>query len=246
METFAAENDGVTVHRSGTVVNGFRNYDPTFGGYLQADPLMAASWSSYVYANSDPVGRADVFGLMSALPCASSFEYPDPDNQTVVCVPRDPPKPGPHGPSSGGHDPSGGGDVPSSPSDDPDFGDPWFGPLIGDVMPDRNIRDPFRGGMGGGLRDRARALRHELMQCAWQAFQDWKVCYLDCARPVRDLDYRERCRARGEVCADFGVGCNSVPRDCSTKMRDPTPYELKECRDLCLVWQTDDCKKIGQ
>ncbi len=62
-ETAAYMNDGATVHRSGLALNGFRTYDPFTGGYLQVDPLVPQTWSSYVYVDSDPVGRKDPMGL---------------------------------------------------------------------------------------------------------------------------------------------------------------------------------------
>jgi RHS repeat-associated protein len=43
--------------------NRHRVYDPFLGTYLQADPLLARSWSSYEYARSNPVMRTDRLGL---------------------------------------------------------------------------------------------------------------------------------------------------------------------------------------
>ncbi len=62
-ETIAWQNDGVTVHRPGIVLNGFRSYDPFTGAYLQVDPLVESTWSSYVYVNGNPVGKKDPRGL---------------------------------------------------------------------------------------------------------------------------------------------------------------------------------------
>ena len=59
----AYENDGVTVHRPGIVVNGYRVYDPFVGTYLSLDPLAPDTWSSYLYVDSNPVGRGDPSGL---------------------------------------------------------------------------------------------------------------------------------------------------------------------------------------
>ncbi len=61
------ENDGVTVHRPGlalNALNGFRTYDPFVGGYLQVDSMSDETRSSYVYADSDPVGHLDPDGKM--------------------------------------------------------------------------------------------------------------------------------------------------------------------------------------
>jgi RHS repeat-associated protein len=62
-ETAALENDGATVHRAGVALNGFRTYDPFVGGYLQVDPLVPDTWSSYAYVGSNPVGKTDPAGL---------------------------------------------------------------------------------------------------------------------------------------------------------------------------------------
>jgi RHS repeat-associated protein len=62
-ETVALENNGSTVHRSGIALNGFRTYDPFTGSFLQRDPIADRTWSSYSYADSNPVGTADPSGL---------------------------------------------------------------------------------------------------------------------------------------------------------------------------------------
>jgi RHS repeat-associated protein len=62
-ETASLSNNGTTVHRPGTAYNRFRTYDPLVGSYLQLDPRLASSWSSYVYVDSDPVGQMDPLGL---------------------------------------------------------------------------------------------------------------------------------------------------------------------------------------
>ncbi|MBA3404530.1 MAG: RHS repeat-associated core domain-containing protein, partial [Gemmatimonadaceae bacterium] len=64
-ETIAWQNDGSTRHRPGLVLNGFRTYDPWTGSYLQVDPLVDSTWSSYVYVDSNPVGKTDRDGLMT-------------------------------------------------------------------------------------------------------------------------------------------------------------------------------------
>ena len=71
-ETTAWLNDGTTVHRPGLAQNWFRTYDPFTGGYLQVDPLVPETWSSYDYAGSDPVGKKDPTGLMMRLSCVST------------------------------------------------------------------------------------------------------------------------------------------------------------------------------
>jgi RHS repeat-associated protein len=61
-ETIAWQNDGATIHRPGVVANGYRTYDPWDGAYLQVDPMVDSTWSSYVYVDSDPVGKRDISG----------------------------------------------------------------------------------------------------------------------------------------------------------------------------------------
>jgi RHS repeat-associated protein len=56
-ETTAYRDDGVTVHRPALVLNGHRTYDPFTGSYLQLDPLVHETWSSYTYADNNPVGN---------------------------------------------------------------------------------------------------------------------------------------------------------------------------------------------
>ena len=50
---------------TGLFYNGDRTYDPTTGRYLEPDRigLAGASFSTYAYANANPVGRKDMFGL---------------------------------------------------------------------------------------------------------------------------------------------------------------------------------------
>jgi RHS repeat-associated protein len=67
-EATAYENDGVTVHRPGVVVNGLRTYDPFAGAYLQIDPRVDQTFSSYLYVKSDPVGKVDPSGLLECAP----------------------------------------------------------------------------------------------------------------------------------------------------------------------------------
>jgi RHS repeat-associated protein len=49
---------------TGLLHNGFRDYDPASGGYVESDPLgLAAGWNTYAYVGGDPVGSTDSFGL---------------------------------------------------------------------------------------------------------------------------------------------------------------------------------------
>jgi RHS repeat-associated protein len=63
-ETLAWQNDGTTKHRPGVVLNGFRTYDPWTGSYLQVDPLVDSTWSSFTYVNGNPVGMIDRDGRL--------------------------------------------------------------------------------------------------------------------------------------------------------------------------------------
>jgi RHS repeat-associated protein len=63
IETVALESNGTTVHRAGVVLNGFRTYDSFTGGYLQVDPVVPETRSSYGYVDSNPVCRSDPAGL---------------------------------------------------------------------------------------------------------------------------------------------------------------------------------------
>ena len=71
-ETTAYIDSSGTNHRPGVALNGFRTYDPFTGGYLQVDPLVDASWSTYVYAHSNPVGKRDRNGLLDSVLCSDT------------------------------------------------------------------------------------------------------------------------------------------------------------------------------
>ena len=123
VETAAYENDGVTVHRPGLVQNGSRTYDPFTGTYLQVDPLGDQSWSSYVYAVNDPVGKNDPIGLM-ATQCLNQCELDgesDLEKCEVTCAAG--------GPGGGMGGPGGGGggcyDASCSSSSDHAMGPDW-------------------------------------------------------------------------------------------------------------------------
>jgi RHS repeat-associated protein len=89
VETAAYENDGVTVHRPGIVLNGYRTYDPFGGSYVQPDPYMPVSRSSYGYADGSPVSKQDPFGLMAKLKCeldTSGSSQPNESNENISMV----------------------------------------------------------------------------------------------------------------------------------------------------------------
>jgi len=62
---------------TGLIQNWHRDYDPTLGRYLQADPLgLAAGQSLYGYVGGDPINAVDPLGLY----CLAT-------NDNVVCTP---------------------------------------------------------------------------------------------------------------------------------------------------------------
>src|SRR5262249_15906987 len=69
VETAAYEEDGTTAHRPGIVINGARTNDPFTRGYLQIDPFVADTWSSYGYAKHNPLGVDDPLGMDFAWSC---------------------------------------------------------------------------------------------------------------------------------------------------------------------------------
>jgi RHS repeat-associated protein len=68
VETAAYADESATIHRPAIALNGFRTYDPFTGSYLQIDPLVESTWSTYVYSQSDPVGAQDPSGLAVCRP----------------------------------------------------------------------------------------------------------------------------------------------------------------------------------
>jgi RHS repeat-associated protein len=63
-ETYTYSDDSnATMHEYALILNGVRTYDPFTSTYLQFDPLADESRSSYVYADSNPVGKRDPTGM---------------------------------------------------------------------------------------------------------------------------------------------------------------------------------------
>lgn len=53
---------------TGLVHNGFRDYDPVVGRYIQSDPLgLAAGWNTYAYVGGNPLYYDDPLGLANFL-----------------------------------------------------------------------------------------------------------------------------------------------------------------------------------
>jgi len=74
-ETTSYRDDGTTVLRPALVHNGYRTFDPFIGGYLQVDPLANQTWNSYLYADGNPVGNSDRFGLAEDCSDCVGHEY---------------------------------------------------------------------------------------------------------------------------------------------------------------------------
>lgn len=50
--------------QTGLFHNGFRDYDPKFGRYVQADPIgLEGGWNHYAYAGANPINNYDFTGL---------------------------------------------------------------------------------------------------------------------------------------------------------------------------------------
>ena len=54
----------LTAETGGLNQNGFRDYDPTLGRYIEPDPTgLSAGQNSYAYVDGDPLNKQDPFGL---------------------------------------------------------------------------------------------------------------------------------------------------------------------------------------
>lgn len=91
-ETVAWQNDGQTIHRPALVLNGSRTYDSWIGAYAQTDPLIASTWSTYVYVDSNPVGAKDPSG--KGIDVLDPTEDHCPDGGGGTPPPPPPPCPG--------------------------------------------------------------------------------------------------------------------------------------------------------
>jgi len=84
-ETYAVADDTITTyHEPALSLNGHRTYDPFIGGYLQLDPAASATMSSYIYTDSDPVGKSDVSGLADVV-FGQGHEFGWGADQTAPC-----------------------------------------------------------------------------------------------------------------------------------------------------------------
>jgi RHS repeat-associated protein len=135
VETAACENDGTTVHRSALVLNGRRTYDAYVGAYLQLDPLVDQTRSSYLYVAGDPVGLSDPDGQWFSQNAGGGATLCGGEYGDLWC---------PADQADGGTDdwPPGGGNWPSSPPGEP--------PRLPCFMDPRQCADPGHGGHGLG------------------------------------------------------------------------------------------------
>lgn len=244
--TEAYTNDGVTVHRPPLVLNGFRTYDPFVGQYMQFDQLAASTWSSYVYADGNPVGNSDRLGLATAEQCAQTGVEGNED--PAHCGSMDPsttPPSGPHhNPSS---DPVRGPSGPVSPHDynwvnniDVPY-NPYFGPYSQSPMGGRGGVGP-PGGWPGGVKDALRAGWHErlhgLDQCEHDAVKETFKCERSCYEQENpDLVARRRCELAQETCAELGLtSCPAPTTPCNLILRKLSPAEIEKCKKSCKFY----------
>lgn len=226
IETASYLDDGSTIARAPQALNGCRTYDPFTGGYLQTDPLVPETRSSYTYAHSNPVGQddpsgagkvyeADGFGRLTGVwDCDDVIEGSDGENGEIVmgghnceftkiwtfAGPNDPNKPGGGGTSGGG----GGGN-----------GDNQNGPTM---------YDP-----GSGI---VRAWSC-LCTCSFQCSTEYGFS-VSVSQPMNFLTYGDevevdfesdiRCQGQGEQFCDLefpGQGGGKYNADCACNDFDP-------------------------
>lgn len=98
-ETYTYSDFSGTMHEYALNLNGARTYDPFVGAYLQTDPLVDATRSSYVYVDGDPVGRSDPDGRKGSNPWGTSTETIQITGEVSTCwdvdcgFPASPPQP---------------------------------------------------------------------------------------------------------------------------------------------------------
>lgn len=65
---------------TGRMYNGWRDYDPAVGRYVQSDPfgLLGGQWSTYGYVNGNPTNAIDPSGMETVLPGPIPLPIPFP------------------------------------------------------------------------------------------------------------------------------------------------------------------------
>ena len=96
--------------------NGFRDYAPSFGRYLESDPIGILSGTNlYSYASANALSGVDPLGLADTFPGKG---VPCPQNTSLVCTAYAPPiTPDPADPYHVGINAGGLGEWPADPSD---------------------------------------------------------------------------------------------------------------------------------
>jgi RHS repeat-associated protein len=72
--------------QAGLHANGYRDYDPATGRYPESDPigLWGGSYSTYAYANGNPIGKIDPLGLAPPGRTAPGVQIPIPLPPIVI------------------------------------------------------------------------------------------------------------------------------------------------------------------
>jgi RHS repeat-associated protein len=195
--------DDASEHRPGLAENRFRSYDPWTGSYVQGDPLVDASWSTYVYAEANPVGNDDPDGRMMNMStwCVGVSLAELSFSQVIACLNGED-DPGPGG-GSGSGGPTGG----------------WY-------LPDCEMRYQT----GATTCDTS---FYDVGEDRGNDWEETPPTPLSNSRDPTPKELCEECRAfcskpkKGRVCYD-GPGPLSPP-DCTTWTNPATESQIETC-----------------